>query len=132
MYIMADLSDRIDVASAQLVVGPQLVNEHLLCTIRVFANGTLLLSPDFNDGKMAYIVETGNLNNEVYHYYLEHASINIQTDDLVKERKLFSEVCQRQQTYLSQMVGNEFKSVGSPKRKQRTVRERTLLRSHRR
>ena len=127
MYIMADLSDRIDAASAQLIIGPPQVNEHLLCTIRVFANGTILLSPDFNNGKMAYIVETGNLNNEVYHYYLEHASVNIQTDDLLKERKLFHEVCQRQQTYLSQMVGNEFKSVGLPWRKERVGRTHASL-----
>ncbi|UJR26255.1 hypothetical protein I4U23_007595 [Adineta vaga] len=108
MYIMADLSDKIEVASAQLVVVPQAPNERVLCTVRVYSHGTLILEPDFNDGKMAYIVETGNVNNEVYHYYLEHGSQSINMDDLIKERKLFNEVCFRQQTHLAQIVGNEF------------------------
>ncbi len=111
MYIMADLSDKIDSTTAQLVVVPQPPNERILCTIYVYSNGTIVLEPDFNSGKMAYIVETGNLNNEVYHYYLEHASITINMDDLIKERKLFNEVCLRQQTHRSQIVGNDFDSV---------------------
>jgi hypothetical protein len=32
-------------------------------------------------------------------------------DDLIKERKLFNEVCLRQQTHRSQIVGNDFDSV---------------------
>ena len=60
---------------------------------------------------MAYIVETGNRNNEVYHYYLEHASITINIDDLLKERKLFNEVCLRQQTHRAQLIGNDFDTV---------------------
>ncbi|CAF1039152.1 unnamed protein product [Adineta steineri] len=108
MYIMADLSDMIDNATAQLVVVPQPPNEHVLCIVRSYSNGTIVLAPDFNNGKMAYIVETGNTNNEVYHYYLEHGSIQINVDDLMKERKLFHEVCLRQQTHLAQMVGHEF------------------------
>ncbi len=111
MYIMADLSDKIDTATAQLILVPQPPNEHILCTIHVYSNGTIVLEPDFNNGKMAYIVETGNLNNEVYHYYLEHASIPINMDDLMKERKLFNEVCLRQQTYRAQIVGTEFDTV---------------------
>jgi hypothetical protein len=113
MYIAADLSDRVDMATAQLVVVPQRPNEHILCTIYVYSNGTIVLEPDFNNGKMAYIIETGNINNEVYHYYLEHASISIHMDDLMKERKLFNEVCFRQQTHLTQIVGNDFDTVNS-------------------
>jgi len=108
---MADLSDKIDTTTAQLVLVPQPPNEHILCTIYVYSNGTIVLEPDFNNGKMAYIVETGNLNNEVYHYYLEHASISINMDDLIKERKLFNEVCLRQQALRAQIVGNDFDSV---------------------
>ncbi len=113
MYIMADLSDSIDTATAQLVVVPQPPNEHVLCTICVYSNGTIVLEPDFNNGKMAYIIETGNTNNEVYHYYLEHSSISINMDDLIKEKKLFNEVCLRQQTHIAQIVGNEFDTVNS-------------------
>jgi hypothetical protein len=111
MYIMADLSDTIDAATAHLVMLPQLPNELVLCRIHVDSNGTIVLEPDFNIDKMAYIVETGNLNNEVYQYYLEHASIPININDLVKERRLFNEVCSRHQTHLAQLVGNEFETV---------------------
>jgi Meckel syndrome type 1 protein len=111
MYIMADLSDNIDTGAAQLIHIPQRPNEHILCMIHVYSNGTIVLEPDFNEGKMAYIVETGNLNNDVYHYYLEHASIAINLEDLIKERKLFNEVCLRQQTHRAQLIGNDFDTV---------------------
>jgi hypothetical protein len=111
MYIMADLSDSINTATAKLVVVPLPPNEHILCTIYAYSNGTIVIEPDFNNGKMAYIVETGNLNNEVYHYYLEHASISMSIEDLIKERKLFNEFCLRQQTYRAQYVGTDFETV---------------------
>jgi len=110
---MADLSDITDRATARLVVVPLPTNEHILCTIYVYSNGTIILEPDFNTGKMAYIVETGNLNNEVYHYDLEHASMTINMEDLIKERKLFNEVTLRQQTHRAQIVGNDFDTVNS-------------------
>ena len=111
MYIMVDLTDPDRSTTAQLRFGPAPLTERVLCIIRVYPNGTMVLEPDFNNGKMAYIVESGNLNNEAFHYFLEHASAPIQPEDLTKERKLFREVCLRQQMHLSQMVGNEFDSV---------------------
>ncbi|CAF1436288.1 unnamed protein product [Rotaria sordida] len=108
MYVMADLSAIIDTATTQLLVVPQPTNEHVLCTIQSYSNGTVILEPDFNHGKMAYVVETGNLSNEVYHYYLDHASITINKDDFIKERKLLNEVRLRKQTHLAQLVGNDF------------------------
>jgi hypothetical protein len=112
MYVMADLSERIETSAvAQMVPVLQKPSEHILCMIHVYSNGTIVTEPDFNTGKMAYIVETGNLNNDVYHYYLEHASIKINVEDLIKERKLFNEVCLRQQTHRAQLVGNDFDTV---------------------
>ncbi|CAF1246849.1 unnamed protein product [Adineta steineri] len=107
MYIMADLSDTTNMATTQLAIFPQPPNEHVLCRIH-YSNNTIILEPDFNTDKMAYIVETGNLNNEVYQYYLEHVSIPIDLPDLVKERRLFNEICLKQQTKIAQIVGNEF------------------------
>ena len=111
MYIMVDLSDPNSTATALLNIGPAPLNEKVLCIIRVYTNGTMIFEPDFNNGKMAYIVETGNVNNEAFHYYLEHASPTIQPEDLTKEKKLFREVCLRQQMHLSQMIGTEFDTV---------------------
>ncbi|CAF0729111.1 unnamed protein product [Didymodactylos carnosus] len=100
MYIMADLSDNSDV--------PQLTNQYVLCTIEYYPNGTVVLKPDFNIGKVPYMIETGTVGNEVYQYYLEHSSTKINMDDLIKETRLLNEVSLRHQTYLMQMVGNEF------------------------
>ena len=108
---MADLNDKIDTATAQLAFLPQPPNEHVLCRILAYSDGTIVIEPDFNTGKLAYMIETGNFHNEVYQYYLEHASIPINKDDLIKERRLLSEICLRQQTYISQNVGNEFDTV---------------------
>lgn len=108
---MADLSDPVETTAAALVVVPQAPNEHILCTIDVYSNGTIVMNPDFNEGKMAYIVETGDNNNQAYHYYLEHASIPISTEDLIRERKLFSEIALRRQTHRAQIVGADFDSV---------------------
>ncbi|UJR22762.1 hypothetical protein I4U23_025794 [Adineta vaga] len=108
MYIMADLNDPTTTATAQLLLLPRRPNAHVLCRIHVYSNDTILITPDFNVDKMAYMIETGTLNNEVYQYYLEHASMSISMPDWVKERKLFNEICLRQQTHLAQMVGNKF------------------------
>ena len=111
MYIMADLSPKDDRATGELIVGPRYLSECLLCKIRVYGNDTMTIEPDFNVGKTAYLVETGRFNNEVYHYFLEHASSKAQSDDLIKERQLFNEFSLRNQNYLAQIVGNEFSAV---------------------
>ena len=107
---MADLSEKTGHTIEQIVLSPP-SDEYVLCKIRAHSNGTIAVEPDFNCGKMAYIVETANQNNEAYHYYVEHASENINADDLVKEKKLFNEICLRQQMHLRQLVGNDFDIV---------------------
>jgi hypothetical protein len=113
MYIMLDTSQHTDSTVDSSQFNRTRSNELTICSICVYSNGTLIIEPDFNAGKMAHIVETDTLNNEVFHFYLEHASINIQEDDLIKETKLFVEVCNRQRMYLAQLVGNQFESVCS-------------------
>lgn len=108
---MVDLSDFDDRAIAQLAVIPKPTDEHILCMIQYYTNGTIILEPDFNNGKLAYIIETGNLNNEVYHYYLEHASIPIKKDDFTKEVKILNEVRLRKETHVAQLIGNDFEMV---------------------
>jgi hypothetical protein len=112
MYIMADLTDRTEQATAQLVLLAQPINEHVLCKIQVYSNGTLVVQPDFNPEKSAYVIETGTFHNEVYQYYLEHASVPISQDDLIRERRLFNEIALRQSKQLAESVGHEFDRVG--------------------
>lgn len=119
MYIMADLSSRADSAVAQLSLVPQPIIERVLCTIHFYSNGTIVMEPDFNDGKVAYLCETGGVSNEVFHYYLIHNSIQINKDDLVKERKLLNEFRLRKQTHLAQLVGNDFEMVNFDTHKMR-------------
>ncbi|CAF0929463.1 unnamed protein product [Rotaria sordida] len=104
MYLMADLSQTINTTTDV----SQSTDEHVLCRIDVYSNGTIILEPDFNNGKLAYLVETGKIDRAFYQYYLEHASISITNDYLIKERRLMNEICTRQQIYLSNIVGNEF------------------------
>ncbi|CAF0833336.1 unnamed protein product [Adineta ricciae] len=108
MYIMVDLNDPVDTSAAQLVTFARPPNEHVLCRIHVHSNEIIIITPDFNPGKVAYIIETGYLSNEVYQYYLEHASTSISKTDLVKERKLYNEICLRQHEHLAQLVGSKF------------------------
>jgi len=114
---MLDLNDQIDATTGLVTKASFPLGQHVLCTIQIYANGTIVLEPDFNSGKMAYIVETGALHNEVYHYYLEHASIPISTEDFLKERRLFDEIALRKQTHRLQIVGNEFDAVNKKKKR---------------
>ena len=111
MYIMADLSDRLDQAAAQLTLLPQPIQEHLLCKIQFFSNGTLLIGPDFNTHRRGYVIETGGFGNEVYQYHLDLASIPIQVDDWKREQRLVKEIFLRQQRLLAESLGAEFRCV---------------------
>lgn len=109
---MADLTTPTDRATDQLTVFPRQPTEHVLCRLHLYFDNTIVMQPDFNSDQVAYIVESGGLGNEVYQYYLEHASTSISKPDLIKERNLFHQVAARQQAYLKQIVGDEFQTVG--------------------
>jgi hypothetical protein len=85
MYIMADLSD-----ITQSVIFRQSLNEYVLCRIHIYSNGTIVLEPDFNTDKIAYLIKTKNFNNDIRQYYVERASISISMNDLIIERRLYS------------------------------------------
>ena len=121
MYIMADLRERMEQATAQLVLLAQPVDEHVLCKIQVFSNGTLVFQPDFNTEKAAYVIETGTFHNEAYQYYLEHASLPIARDDLIQEQRLFNEIASQQQKKLAELRGNEFERVNTSEERLRDV-----------
>ncbi|CAF3225602.1 unnamed protein product [Rotaria sp. Silwood2] len=69
---MADVSHRI----ATTTDNSQSINEHVLCRIQAYSNGIIVVEHDFNNGKLAYVIETGYTNKIFYQYYLEHASIS--------------------------------------------------------
>ena len=108
MYIMVDLSDRITTATAQLVLLPQPIQQHVLCKIQYHSDGYLQIEPDFNEHRTPYLIETGNYYNEVYQYYLEHASTPIQTEDLIMEKRILDQIISHQRSLLKPVVGNEF------------------------
>lgn len=45
-------------------------NEFVLCTIKVDANGTIIVKPDFNDTSRPYVVETGGFGNGMIYYFI--------------------------------------------------------------
>ena len=113
MYTMADLSDRHDQATAQLTLLPQPLQEHLLCKIQFFSDGTLVIGPDLNAHRRGYVIETGTFYNEVYQYHLDFASIPIQVDDLKREQRLVKAIFLRQERLLAESLGVEFRCVRS-------------------
>ncbi|CAF2688039.1 unnamed protein product [Rotaria sp. Silwood2] len=81
---MADVSHRI----ATTTDNSQSINEHVLCRIQAYSNGIIVVEHDFNNGKLAYVIETGYTNKIFYQYYLEHASISVTKDYLIKAKKI--------------------------------------------
>ena len=71
MYIMADfrvcLVTLLNFYSCNISIcytsGFTQKNEYILCTIKVDANGTVIVKPDFNDSTRPYYVETGGFGN---------------------------------------------------------------------
>lgn len=111
MYIMGDLSDIIDSLAGASALRPRTRNERVLCRINVYSNGTIVLTPDFNTGKLAYIIEAKNYTNDIYQYYIEHASIPVTAEYLIKENRLLNEICRRKQYYIENILGNQFDMV---------------------
>jgi hypothetical protein len=44
--------------------------EVVLCCIKIYSNGMVIVKPDFNSTKKPYVVETGGFANGIYYIYL--------------------------------------------------------------
>ena len=98
MYIMADLSNK-----------SELNKERVLCSIKIDANGSIVMKPDFS--KNSYLIYTYGASRETYEYYLEHISSKISSDNLIRELRLHKELYMRHSDYIKNLVGNIFKLV---------------------
>ncbi|XP_067933595.1 tectonic-like complex member MKS1 [Watersipora subatra] len=99
-WIMADLSARDQIATED--------DEHVLCSIKVDANGVITMKPNFNQSSKPYRIETDSLGKEVYLYTLENCSSAMSNSEKVREEKMYNELYSRHSQYLSSLVGSEF------------------------
>ena len=100
MYIMADLS-------SSGLAGQN--TERVLCCIKIDANGSLVMKPDF--GRSSYLIHTYGSSRETYEYFLEHVSSGISAENLVREMRLHKELYLRHSEYIKNLVGSAFKMV---------------------
>jgi len=96
MYIMADLSNK-----------STLNKERVLCTIKIDANGSLIMKPDFS--KSSYLIFTYGTSRETYEYFLEHVSSKISSENLLRELRLHKELYVRHSNFIKNLVGTAFK-----------------------
>lgn len=80
MYIMADLSaDRSNHVAE--------IDDHILCSIKIDAHGVIAMTPDFNEGKLPYRIETAH--GEMYEYVIEHASQPMSEEERQQEAAIY-------------------------------------------
>ena len=107
MYIMADLSN-----FKNNTKPGDLNRQRLLCAIKIDANGSLIMKPDFNCSiRSPYLIYTHGTSREGYEYILEHVSSQISAENLVRELRLHKELYVRHSNYIRNLVGNAFKMV---------------------
>ena len=107
--------------------------EVVLCCIKIYSNGMVIVKPDFNSTKKPYVVETGGFANgtlfesqmcktkqnqtlfcflqETYEYIIENVSAKITEENLLRELKLHDELYTRHSNFVKSLVGNEFNTV---------------------
>ncbi|XP_041350207.1 Meckel syndrome type 1 protein-like [Gigantopelta aegis] len=104
MYIMADLSPKGSPPSPD--------NEYVLCEIVLQAPGVLSINPDFNCGRVPYIVETTSHSNdcggEIFEYTIDHKSKRQNSQEKDKEVKMYREVYNRHKDFLQACIGHDF------------------------
>jgi Meckel syndrome type 1 protein len=113
MYIMADFTNEQDPTKKEDAkkVKKKETNDNqrycILCTIRMDANGAIIMKPDFSQSP--YIAQTFGTSKETFEYYLEHASSQINAQDLIRENRLHKELYMRHSEYVKNLCGHVFK-----------------------
>eukprot|EP00041_Stephanoeca_diplocostata_P025123 m.651357 g.651357 ORF g.651357 m.651357 type:complete len:509 (+) comp22675_c0_seq1:282-1808(+) len=117
MYVMADLSDvpsgeEENTDSAVLdtaALAGYADAEHVLCTIKIDANGVLEAYPTFNhDGRLPYRIQH---RGSIYEYEIKHVSTDITPDEAAQEEQMVVDLHTRHQDLTANKVGKTFASV---------------------
>ncbi|XP_037126142.1 Meckel syndrome type 1 protein isoform X1 [Syngnathus acus] len=67
-------------------------NEFLLLTVKTDGNGTIVVKPDFNEGKESYRIATAGSNKEIWHLTIENASASMKSEEKEREQRLYRDV----------------------------------------
>lgn len=111
MKIMADVSSR-------KADGILIEDERVLCTIKINANGLIVMQPDIGLGE-THTIEAYHEIRSIYNFKLEHASIPMSTDEIQQESRLFNELYNRHAQLMGSQVGSEM--TVAPKQNQLIV-----------
>ncbi|KAE8622396.1 hypothetical protein XENTR_v10005225 [Xenopus tropicalis] len=100
MYIMADLGPGGNLGLRE--------HEHVLCTVRVDANGVITLKPDVTGTKGPYRLEVEGEKRQLWRYTLQHVSESVQKEEQEREQHIYKDLYSRHKEYLNSLVGSDF------------------------
>lgn len=100
MQIMLDLG----------VPDKNIEDERMICTVKIDANGLIVIKPDVNTDEVLNI-ETYHATRSVYQYTIEHASKSMTKQEQEQEDRLFTELYNRHSQLMTSHVGNELLPV---------------------
>ncbi|XP_051258115.1 Meckel syndrome type 1 protein isoform X2 [Dicentrarchus labrax] len=100
MHIMGDLSPPGRLGQKE--------NECLLVTIKTDGSGTVIVKPDFNQGKEPYRIVTEGEKREVWRLTLENVSTTMKPEEKEREHNMYKDLYVRHKEYLNSLVGQDF------------------------
>ncbi|KAM8835387.1 tectonic-like complex member MKS1 [Synchiropus picturatus] len=83
-------------------------NECLLLTIKTDGNGTVIVKPDFNQGKEPYRIITAGEKKEVWRLVVENVSPAMKPEEKEREQNMYKDLYVRHKEYLNSRVGQDF------------------------
>uniref|UniRef100_A0A6I8SBV6 Meckel syndrome, type 1 n=1 Tax=Xenopus tropicalis TaxID=8364 RepID=A0A6I8SBV6_XENTR len=86
-------------------------HEHVLCTVRVDANGVITLKPDVTGTKGPYRLEVEGEKRQLWRYTLQHVSESVQKEEQEREQHIYKDLYSRHKEYLNSLVGSDFEMV---------------------
>ncbi|KAM6907184.1 tectonic-like complex member MKS1 [Xenentodon cancila] len=81
-------------------------NECLLVTIKTDGNGTVIVKPDFNNGREAHRILTKS--REVWRLTVENVSTAMKPEEKEREESMYKVLYARHKEYLNSLVGQDF------------------------
>uniref|UniRef100_H3CQC7 MKS transition zone complex subunit 1 n=1 Tax=Tetraodon nigroviridis TaxID=99883 RepID=H3CQC7_TETNG len=100
MHIMADLGPPEKLGQKE--------NECLLVTIKTDGSGTVIIKPDFNEGREPYRIVTEGEKKEFWRLTVENASTVMKPDERDREQNIYKDLYTQHTDYLNSLVGQEF------------------------
>ncbi|KAM9788760.1 tectonic-like complex member MKS1 [Neosynchiropus ocellatus] len=83
-------------------------NECLLLTIKTDGNGTVIVKPDFNQGKEPYRIVTAGEKKQVWRLVVENVSPAMKPEEKEREQNMYKDLYVRHKEYLNSRVGQDF------------------------